>query len=161
MLAESDSDPEMPPLIAESDSDPEMPPLIDLSSSSSESSDDGDASQHPEQPSLAASSLLVSTARQAARRSLQAWLDEVNSTRKLKGLKRKTRKAKTGEQRGEATKALKFDDDRCMLGWQTAENPKFVDKRAAAMYTSAGDKYRLTLINISYVKNWWKPGATP
>ena len=42
------ADPEMPSLIAgmlaESDSDPEMPGLTDSSSSSSESSDDGDAS---------------------------------------------------------------------------------------------------------------------
>ena len=81
-----------------------------------------------------------------------ACLDEVNSTRKLKGLKRKLRKAEAEEQRGEARKDI--------AGF-VEENPQFVDKGAAAMYTSAGDKYRLTLINISTVKNWWKPGATP
>ena len=45
-----------------------------------------------------------------------------------------------------------------MLQEFATENNEFRNS-VSGQYTSAGDKYRLTLVNISGVENWFKPGA--
>ncbi len=42
----------------------------------------------------------------------------------------------------------------------TTENPNFRSENAA-VYSTAGDKYRLTLINISGVQGWFEPNSLP
>ena len=41
------------------------------------------------------------------------------------------------------------------------EGPKQDKEDKAAAYSSAGDKYRITLIDISGLENWSKPAAAP
>ena len=40
------------------------------------------------------------------------------------------------------------------------ENPHFKDQ-GASTYTTGGDKYRLTLVNISGVEHWWDSSKAP
>ena len=69
---------------------------------------------------------------------------------KLKQLKKNYKKAQTDNTK------LAANLDMTMFG---EDNPEFRDQ-CSEMYTTAGDKYRLTLINISDAKGWFDPELT-
>ena len=80
-----------------------------------------------------------------------ASIEETEKAYKLKQLKKNYKKAQTDNTK------LAANLDMTMFG---EDNPEFRDQ-CSAMYTTAGDKYRLTLINISGVEGWFDPEQTP
>ena len=80
-----------------------------------------------------------------------ASIEETEKAYKLKQLKKNYKNAQTDN-----TKLAANLD----LNMFCEDNPEFRDQ-CSAMYTTAGDKYRLTLINISGVEGWFDPEQTP
>ena len=78
-------------------------------------------------------------------------LSECLATQERKRLSRRARQVQSQEMQAQYHEELKK--------WASSnlDHKGQVD----AQYSSAGDKYRLTLVNISHVKNWFRPGARP
>ena len=78
---------------------------------------------------------------------------ERTSREARKRLSKAFKKAKTASPEGIA----EFEAMKAAFHTQHEENQPMVE----AAYSSAGDKYRLSLINISAVENWFKPSEAP
>ena len=62
----------------------------------------------------------------------------------------------------EKHKKLMIEDNKCAEDSSASlEGPKQDKEDKAAAYSSAGDKYRITLVDISGLENWFKPAAAP
>jgi len=79
-----------------------------------------------------------------------ASLEETEHYQQLKALKRRWKKSDREYQSQVARELVSYTEDFPTLR-----------SEVAGQYTTAGDKYRITLVNISSVENWFNPAENP